>query len=199
MDKKERHHRKSIRLKGYDYQTPGYYFVTICANKRQCLFGNVINQQMQINNFGKMVNDVWHALPRHYYKINIDEFVVMPNHFHGIIQIVGAGSPRPNMSPPPNDTMLTKHKMDNNLSIMINNQHHIKKGRGNRAPTLGQIVAYFKYGTTKQINLIRKIPGVRLWQRNYYEHIIRNEHDLNRARQYIHDNPKMWNTDPNNI
>ncbi len=107
------------------------------------------------------------------FNIELDAFVVMPNHVHGIINIVGAGSPRP-------------HK---------NNNDDETKGRGNRAPTLGQIVAYFKYGTTKQINTIRNVPGDRLWQRNFYEHIIRTTSELARIREYIINNPAQWEED----
>jgi putative transposase len=130
-----------------------------------------------------MVKQWWLKIPLRFKNVTLDQFQIMPNHFHGIIvindemchgQYVGVGFPDPN-----------------GLSL---NDH----GRGNRAPTLGQMVAYFKYQSTKQINQLRKTPGQRLWQRNYYEHVIRTENDLNKIREYIKINPQIWGRDRNN-
>ncbi len=165
----KQHNRLSTRLKDYNYSSEGAYYVTVCANNRECVFGNAQNGEMIMNDTGKMIDRWWRELPRKYNMIEIDEYKIMPNHMHGIITIVGAGFPRP-------DTFI---RMDD-------------KGRGNRAPTLGQIMAYFKYGTTKQINAIRNTPGIRLWQRNYYDHIIRDEESLNKIREYIINNPVHW-------
>ena len=139
-----------------------------------------------------MVDDIWRQIPDHYSGINVDEHIVMPNHMHGII-IVGAGLPRPK-----NET-LSRNKLNNTLPLITNTQNDDYKGRGNRAPTLGQIVAYFKYYSTKQINTIRNTPGSRLWQRNYYEHVIRNEKNLSHAREYIQNNPLNWGMDQYNL
>jgi REP element-mobilizing transposase RayT len=165
----ERHHRRSIRLKGYDYSQPGGYFITIVTRDRACLFGEVVDGEMRLNDVGHMVHQQWADLPNRFPNIDLDAFIVMPNHIHGVIVItdaptVGAGSPRPYTS---------------------------------RA-TLGQVVAYFKYQSTKRINAAGGTPGVRLWQRNYYEHIIRSEDSLNRIRQYIADNPARWAFDREN-
>jgi putative transposase len=162
--------RKSIRLKDYDYTQAGAYYVTVCVNNRKCMFGDVHNGEMVLNEYGEMADKCWNQISQHFPHVELDECIIMPNHLHGIINItpnVGAGFPRP----------------DND------------KGRGNRAPTLGQIIAYFKYGSTKQINQLRDTPRKPVWQRNFYEHVIRDESGLNRIREYIVNNPAQWEKD----
>ena len=170
------HHRRSIRLHGYDYADSGAYFVTVCVQGRECLFGEV----MELNGAGRMVEDWWAKLPERFPSVVLDQFVVMPNHFHGIVVIagsVGAGSPRP-ISPDIQDQGGETPPL--------------------RKPTLGQIVGYFKYQTTKQFNAMRDDPGVPLWQRNYYERVIRHDDELGRARRYIAENPLKWGEDREN-
>lgn len=163
-----KHHRRSIRLAGYDYSRAGAYFVSIVAKNRKALFGQV-DGGIRLNEIGEWVATWWCEIPRHFPKADIDEFVVMPNHMHGIVVIfdgVGAGIP--------------------------------DVGAGIPRPYLGQIIAYFKYQSTKQINAARETPGVPVWQRNYYEHIIRNVAELERTRQYIQSNPLRWAQDIEN-
>ena len=152
------HRRRSIRLKGYDYSQAGLYFITICCQDRICRFGKIENGEMVLNDVGKMVDDEWHYLTIKYPHIILHECIVMPNHFHGVIEIantpVGAGEPRPDV------------------------------------PTLGNIIGYFKYQTTKKIDL-----PVKLWQRNYWEHIIRNNNAYQRIANYIINNPTKWKND----
>jgi REP element-mobilizing transposase RayT len=175
------HHRHSNRLRGYDYSKEGAYFITICTQNQECLFGEILDGRMVLNDAGKMIQSVWDELPQHYPGVDIDAFVIMPNHVHGILVFenrVGAGSPCP------------KDRINCDTG----------KGAGT-APlrkTLGSVVAYFKYKSTKSINKFQDTSGCRLWQRNYYEHIIRNEDDLNRIREYIIYNPVQWITDPEN-
>jgi len=162
-----RHNRRSIRLKGYDYSRSGAYFVTICAQNRVCLFGEIVNGEMTLNDAGLMVKTVWFNLPNHYPNVGLDQYVIMPNHFHGIIELsnnVGAG-----LKPAPT------------------------KRHG-----LPEIVRGFKTFSSRRINKIHHTPGVKLWQRNYYEHIIRNENELNRIREYIINNPAQWALDREN-
>ena len=170
--------RKSIRLEGFDYSHVGYYFVTICVHHRMNLFGNIVNGQVVLNDAGHMVKSVWDELPMHY-PIEIDAFVVMPNHIHGIIYIVGA---TPRGCP-------------------------IIKGQAQGpAPTisLSDIVHRFKsFSAHKyQYNVLNNgwmaFHG-KLWQRNYYDHIIRHEKELSNIRQYILNNPAQWETDINNV
>lgn len=177
-----KHHRRSIRLKGYDYSQNGAYFITICTYQKESLFGDVIDKEMILNGYGEVVKNGCESLLDHYPNIILDEYVVMPNHFHGIIiidnnDVVGAGSSCP-------DDNADKDKGERTSPL--------------RKHTLGQIIGYFKYQTTKQINLqFNDDQVITLWQRNYHEHVIRDEADLNRIRQYILNNPANWETDEN--
>jgi REP element-mobilizing transposase RayT len=162
----EFHHRRSIRLKDYDYSRSGAYFVTICVRQRECLFGEIKSGEMHLNKYGRMVEASWDDLPNHYHHVEIDESIVMPNHIHGIIVLnnVGAG-----LKPAP-----TK-------------QHG-----------LPEIVRAFKTFSARQINHILNTPGIPLWQRNYYERIIRDERELNAVREYIRQNALKWDEDEEN-
>jgi putative transposase len=179
-----KHRRRSIRLKGYDYSQAGVYFVTICTKDRECLFGDIVDREMRSNDVGQMVHRTWNDLPIRNPGIETDEFVVMPNHVHGIIVIVGA-------------PLVGAHSS----GMVIDNA---KTRAGTRpAPTLGDVVGAFKSITTHQYT-----DGVRqknwppfygkLWQRNYYEHIIRSEQSLQEIREYIINNPLKWEFDRNN-
>ncbi len=183
----EKHHRRSIRLREYDYSQPGAYFVTICAQNRECLFGNIVNGCMVLNDDGKITDHCWLEIPIHYPYVKLDEFVIMPNHVHGIIIIndnsnVGAIHESPLQSP----QQWKSSKMD-------------KYKRQRRLMTLPKIIGRFKMISAKQINQLRQTPGINVWQRNYYEHIVRDENDLNRIRQYIANNPANWENDENNV
>ena len=178
----DKHHRRSIRLPGYDYSRSGAYFVTICTQNRECMFGKIVGGEMVLNDAGRMINIVWDEMQGNYPGVETDEFVVMPNHTHGIIVLVGAG---PRTCP------------DNGQPK--NNGH--PQGV---APTLSlpDVVHRFKTMTTKRYTDGVKqsgwapYPG-KLWQRNYYEHIIRNEQELNKIREYIVNNPFNWQSDEN--
>ena len=160
---RDAHHRRSIRLPGYNYRSDGGYYVTIVTRERELLF--------EIDAFRDAVDDAWHLLGKHNSNIRLDACIVMPNHFHGILFIDGP-----------------------------------RRGGSRTAPTdaptkpkpLGRLIGSFKTMSTKAINLMRNTPGVPVWQRNYYERIIRNEAELNRIRQYIIDNPANWAADPEN-
>ena len=169
---------KLTRIRDYDYSRSGAYFVTVCAHNREMLFGEIADCEIILNECGDIVNRCRRKIPAHFAQVELDGFVIMTNHVHGIITInsVGAGFSRPNV--------------ENAKCNII--------GRGDRAPTLGQIVAYFKYEAAKQVNKLRNAPGVRFWQRNYYEHIIRNDSELNRIRKYIIENPLKWDIDSEN-
>ena len=177
--------RRNARLAGFDYAQDGAYFVTMVTHGRACMFGDVVAGEIQVNPAGEMVDAVWRELPAHYPGVGVDWYVVMPNHFHGIVVLtsannnaVGAGSPGPD------------------------------RGNENTAggetpplprPSLPNIVAYFKYETTKRVNVQRGTAGARLWQRSYYDHIIRDDDDLTRAREYIALNPARWADDVENL
>ncbi|MGC8720949.1 MAG: transposase, partial [Thermodesulforhabdaceae bacterium] len=147
----ERHHRRSIRLKGYDYSQPGAYFITICTQGRAHLFGEVVEGEMRLNTWGQIVWEEWFrsAVLRPYVRLCPNEFVVMPNHVHGIIWIV-------------ND--------DDDVGAR---RRRAPTGERFGAPVCGSIptiIRSFKSATTKHINALRGTPGASVWQRNYYEH-----------------------------
>ena len=186
----DKHHRRSIRLKGYDYRRSGFYFVTICCYQRQCLFGDIVNGKMQLNQYGEIVSETYQWLSQRYLYINLDEWIIMPNHFHGIMVLIDKpcrGSSRTAPTMTRNDVVLTNQNLPINPELK-------------RKP-LGRLIGAFKTVSTKKINLIRNAPGTPIWQRNYYEHIIRNQESLNKIREYIINNPLSWELDqlhPNN-
>lgn len=182
----EKHHRHSIRLKEYDYSQAGAYFVTICTKDHECLFGEIIDGEMRLNEWGHLVSDVWVEIPNHFTNIELDAFVVMPNHVHGIILIVDGASVEAGLPRPYNKTMSGAKT------------HLSAETAPLRKRTLGQIIAYFKYLSTRRINEICSNLGAPIWQRNYYEHIIRNEKSLDKIREYIAGNPLRWADDEEN-
>jgi len=181
----DQHHRRSVRLKGYDYSQAGAYFVTIVTQGRECLFGEIIDGVLRLNEAGQMVEAAWTALPQRFPGIECDAHVVMPNHMHGVIGVGATLVVAPN-------TVLTTHP------VAAPN-----RAGTSPAPTLGDMVGSFKSITTDAY-----IQGVhhrgwlpfdqRVWQRNYYEHIIRSEIELNAIRQYVIDNPTYWGQDRDN-
>ncbi len=193
----EKHHRRSIRLKGYDYSQPGAYFITIVTQERTCLFGDVVDGQMRLNDTGEIVRQCWLDIPAHFPNTGLDEFVVMPNHVHGIIVIVGAGSPRPYNAPDAQTAPDAQSALDAQTTSGAWTGMGAETASIRRA-TLGQIVAYFKYQSTKRINERRGTTGASVWQRNYYEHIIHDDAALQRIREYIANNPLQWELDREN-
>jgi REP element-mobilizing transposase RayT len=211
------HHRSSIRLKGYDYSGEGAYFVTICAAGHECLFGEVADGEMCLNDAGRMVQTTWNELQTHYPGVQEDIHVVMPNHFHGIVLItdlVGAGLSRP---PIPNGSsslcldnikgihgITSAQEMQDQGGMTPNDEGGMTPNDEGgmtpplRIPTLGRILGYFKYRSTKEVNdLLGNLPGP-IWQRGYYERIIRGEKELVAARRYILENPIKWAMDKEN-
>lgn len=177
-------HRRSIRLKEYDYTQPSAYFITMVTYQRQCLFGKVIDGEMRLNGFGEIAKEEWFhtAELRSYVRLHSDAMVVMPNHLHGIIWIDemnpdicrGAAPLRPYK---PNINHLT--------NITPN--------------SLGAIVRAYKSSVTYRINALRDSRGIHIWQRNYYEHIVRDQSELETIAGYILANPVHWADDPENI
>ncbi len=153
-----RHHRRSIRLKGFDYASEGAYYVTVVAWHREFLFGEIVNEEMRLNKVGKIVEWEWLELPKRFSYIELGAYMVMPNHFHGILSLP----------------------------------------RGPKPASLGAIIAQFKSRATKRIWKIPEFKETPIWQRNYYEHIIRNEKDLQNKTDYILANPLLWDEDDEN-
>jgi REP element-mobilizing transposase RayT len=193
------HNRKTIRLKNYDYSQAGMYFATICTKDRECLFGEIKDEEMMLNGLGKIVEKEWYKIPLNYPNVELDEFIVMPNHIHMIIFIMddNVAQIRAGASPAP---MIGKEiRAGASPAPMIGKE--IRAG-ASPAPTLGNIVGafkskvfnqWFKYIRQNNLDLIGKI-----WQRNYYEHIIRNERSLENIRNYICNNPGDWSNDVEN-
>jgi len=178
------HHRRSIRLQHYDYSSVGAYFVTICTFERECLFGEVVDNDICLNGMGQIVQDEWLRTAEMRKNIILDEFVVMPNHFHGIIHIrdpVGAHCMRP----------------DHKKRTDVERAHVGAPLRRRKSGSIGSIIAGFKSAVTKRINQLRDNPGAPVWQRNYYERVIRNDQELQSIQQYVVDNPAKWQEDEN--
>ena len=167
----KKHHRKSIRLSGYDYSQAGAYYVTIVTDQRDCLFGEVVNGEMVLNDFGKIADECWRAIPDHFPLVELGAYVVMPNHVHGIIVITnGRGT-----------------------IYRAPTQEQFQKPVVGSIPT---IIRTFKAAVTRRIGREHNATGI--WQRNYYEHIIRNDKDLQNKTDYIQANPMLWDEDENN-
>lgn len=182
------HRRKSIRLPGYDYSQPGAYFITICTHDRLPLFGKIVDGAMVLNTAGKIVEKCWCAIPGHFPQVTLDEFVVMPNHVHGII-IVGATNPvRTNDPVGANDySPLQSNETSTQSNEIPRPLQHGTSG------TIGSMVRGFKIGVTRWFRANTDIHAV--WQRNYYEHIIRNEDAYLAIAEYIQTNPQRWEID----
>jgi putative transposase len=163
----EIHHRRSIRLKGYDYSRNGAYFVTICSWNREMIFGEVLEGKIGLNECGRIIDATWSWLDEQYPYLKSIEYVVMPNHLHGVL--------------------LFDHPMGGSRTAPTG-----------RIKALGRILGAFKTHSIKLVNEFRQTPGAPIWQRNYYERIIRDEPELNRISDYIVSNPVNWVHDENN-
>ncbi|GBD10355.1 hypothetical protein HRbin22_02627 [Candidatus Thermoflexus japonica] len=182
-----RHRRRSIRLKGYDYTQPGAYFITICTHERAHLFGTVVDGEMWLNEAGRVAEQCWRDIPAHFPHVELDAFVVMPNHIHGILWIVGMVDPVGAKNISPVGAVGAKYFSPLQPSSLP---------RGT-SKTIGSIVRGFKIGVTKWFRQNTSVHTV--WQRNYFEHIIRDERALNAIRRYILENPLRWHLDRYNL
>ena len=171
----DKHHRRSIRIPDFDYSQTGWYFVTICVLDRKYFFGDVVDGRVKLNEYGNIVNNCWNSIPDHFPNVNLDEYIIMPNHVHGIINIFL------------NDDV----GIQNVESLRVNKYQHIIP------QSVGSIIRGFKTGVTKWFRNNTDIYIV--WQKNYYERIIRNENELNKIRKYIVNNSANWETDKENI
>jgi putative transposase len=184
----DKHHRRSVRLQGHDYAQPGAYFVTICTRDRECLFGHAVNGEMHSNDAGEIARRCWEDIPHHLPLVELDAFVVMPNHVHGMVVIrepcrgeasavtihVAKAPSKPDASP------------------------LRQRPNGTQPRSLSAIVQNFKSISTRKMNTARGAPGTPVWQRGYYEHIVRTEGELMAIRDYILGNPARWDEDENN-
>jgi len=162
------HKRRSIRLHDYDYSQAGMYFITICTHERISMFGKITDGEMRLNDSGQIAQNCWVEIPSHFPNVVLHEYIVMPNHIHGIIEIASTNN--------------APVGVENFQPLQRNEYQHIIPR------SIGSIIRGFKTGTTKQI-------GYSIWQRNYYEHIIRNNKDYIRIAEYIINNPIRWRKD----
>ena len=168
------HHRRSIRLNTYDYTQPGAYFITLCAQNRACVFGQITEGAIHTSSIGQSAQTQWQALPDRFPNIQLDTFVIMPNHIHGILHITDVGAPLAGAQPPRPNT-----------------------GRPQGSPLHAVVGAYkslvFKHALAAAKQNQQTLGP--LWQRNYWEHVVRNEAELHAIREYIQNNPKQWELD----
>ncbi|MDD5088399.1 MAG: transposase [bacterium] len=171
--------RKRLRLSDYDYSRAGGYFITVCTKDKQSLLGNIESGTSILSDWGKIAQQVWRALPETYPRVELDEFVVMPNHIHAILFLQDEPS---NIAP-----------------SVSSSRGGLSEAQPDRASaSLSEIIRHFKTTSAKAVNRARRTPGHPVWQRGFHEHVIRNEEDLFNTRQYIRQNPLKWELDREN-
>jgi putative transposase len=181
--------RHPLRLPEYDYSLPGGYFVTVVTHHRRCLFGEVARGEMRLSEIGEMVAATWQSLPN-YFNVILDEWIVMPNHFHGIIMI-------------PDDNLSTGRRRGEAAGKFLTPKQAtdppaaspLQTPNGTISGSLGAIMQTFKSMTSRRFHAIAGHSSTPLWQRSYYDHILRSDDDLRLTRQYIQDNPTTWEKD----
>jgi len=171
--------RRSVRLRGFDYRSVGAYFITICTYRRACIFAEIVNDATVLSVAGEVVESGWRAIPRFSPDVGLDLFVVMPNHVHGIL-VLGEG-------------FREKHSPEANASPL-----HRFRPKGTQGGSISAIVQTFKATTTRRVRSLPGLMGLRLWQRGFYDHVIRDDEELNRLRYYIEENPLRWGLDEEN-
>jgi REP element-mobilizing transposase RayT len=217
----QKHHRRSIRLQDYDYSREGLYFITLCCQDRAHLFGEILDGEMILNDAGLQAQKCWQDIPNHFPNAFLHEYIIMPNHIHGIIEFVGANQYSPNNNSPnnnspnnnspnngsPNNGSPNQTFSDNGNDVENNDKAkdlELVNGTKNFSPlpnatwrspskTIGSVIRGFKIGVTKWMR--NNTTVVNVWQRNYYDHIIRNEQDYERISEYIKNNPILWKED----
>ena len=197
------HHRRTIRLRGYDYAGGGAYFVTICTQAKKCLFGEIVEGNMIVNEAGSIVQRIWDTLPQRFGSLVLDAFQIMPNHLHAIFVLPGPGleaalavATGAPVIQPFVDRVVSKGTVGVGLALPL-------KGTASRPPTgrrisMGDVVGAFKSISTIALNKFMSRPGARPLHENFYEHIIRDTSELENIRDYIVHNPPRWLEDPEN-
>jgi len=165
--------RNTLRLRGYDYSQPGAYFVTTIAHDRACMFGEVVDGTVRLNEIGQVVHEEWAAIPARRVGVELDAFIVMPNHVHGIVRILSNASGEASLAP-------------------------TRAVAGVSRGSLGSIVGSFKAGVSRRVAAMRRGSPIALWQSGYQDHIVRTDGELDRIRRYIAANPEHWATDHEN-
>ncbi len=162
--------------------------MTLCVQGRECLFGSVVDGDMQLNEAGRMVEEIWRSLSQRFLHVTVDEFVIMPNHLHGVIVVADDGL---------TDAVGAIHELPDicciDKAIRVLPLHQQR-----RTMLIPKVIGFFKMNTAKHINLMRNTPGIPLLQRNYHERVIRGEREMNAIREYIRQNPLKWEHDEEN-
>jgi REP element-mobilizing transposase RayT len=181
MDQSEKFHRNSLRLNDFDYSQIGAYFVTICTKNRQCLFGKIQHGTMQLSPFGRVASAQWQQLPYRFPYLEFGEWVIMPNHIHGILVITGRGEASQDKRPCSPESLIEEASP--------------LRPNGTTPGSVGEIIQIYKSVTSRKISAQKENLKGSVWQRNYYEHVIRNERDLQAISDYILTNPQNWKED----
>lgn len=172
------HRRKSIRLKDYDYSKEGLYFITIIVKGRECYLSNIINNCIVLSDSGIIVNNYLNEIPNRFNQIKLNNYVIMPNHIHLIVEIL------PELNNVKSKVILP---LPENNSLLERNKR--------RKMLIAKLIGWLKMNTAKEINIIYQIPGGSFWHRDYYDHIIRDEHSYKKISDYIINNPSNWDKD----
>jgi len=203
------HNRHTIRLQGYDYTQSGAYFITICAYQKECFFGQIRSGKMKLSSLGEIAYYQWLQLPNRFMNIALDAFVVMPNHMHGIIVItemdnnqksggeagdIGISVGKACIVSPASPLPLVEipHRQP---TTNPNKPIESTRPNGTIPGSIGAIIQNYKSLTTRKINMLLRTKNKTIWQRNYYEHIIRDDSDYDRIAEYIQNNPISWEDD----
>jgi putative transposase len=205
-DPKE-HHRRSIRLKGYDYASPGWYYLTICTFERQFLFGEIVRDQMRPSVIGEIARECWNEIPQHFPRATLDVSVVMPNHLHGILILGEEVGARHGV--PPRRAAAFGQPVPGSLAVIVGQfkqavtrRVEAQRGAAAAAQLYGHATAWPRdmpwHARTSEQGASRQRPALEIWHKNYYEHVIDNEKDLQRIREYICTNPLRWRYDVEN-
>lgn len=203
--------RRSIRMKDFDYTSDARWFVTICTHERECTLGKIIDGEMHLNECGEIASECWHAIPDHFSNVTLDEHVIMPNHIHGTLEIFNEINPNPCIGKASPCRLEIFDETNHNFCSGKAPPCRRKNEKGEPedkskiarfgkpiAGSLGIIIGSFKSIVTKRVNELRGTPGKPFWQRNYWEHGIRTDKELDRIREYIKMNPMMWEEDEDN-
>lgn len=202
-------YRRSIRLAGVDYRGERGYFITICLADRRPLFGTVTDGEITLSPLGRIADEELHAVTIHRPYVFLDAYVIMPDHMHAILFInhdFASQSVDPQLAAAPHNPIASvPQPVSGPISVPpVSTRHSDLVGpqqaaglQGVVPQSLSAIVRGYKSAVTKHVNDLRRTPGATVWQRNYYDHIIRNEHDLNLIRAYIENNPARWTNDRN--
>ena len=178
----KKHNRRSIRLQGYDYSQPGAYFVTLVTHRRACLFGEIVDGEMRLSDFGLIADECWRLIPEHFPTVELGAFVTMPNHVHGIIIL--------------HDCQHLGTTDDHGTGTIYRARTPAERFQKPTAGSIPTIIRTYKAAVTRRIG--RKLNYTNIWQRNYYEHVIRTGDDHKRIHLYIESNPANWSNDDQN-